>query len=158
MESELFGHSRGAFTGATESTLGRVSQADGGTLFLDEIGDFPLTLQPKLLRFIQDKEYERVGDPVTRRADVRILAATNRDLGAMVAQGQFREDLLYRLNVIVLNLPPCANAPRISSAWPNVSSPASSRTTAAPPAASAKPPARPCGNTPGRATYASYAT
>ncbi|MFU6589085.1 sigma-54-dependent response regulator transcription factor AlgB [Pseudomonas aeruginosa] len=106
MKSELFGHSRGAFTGATESTLGRVSQADGGTLFLDEIGDFPLTLQPKLLRFIQDKEYERVGDPVTRRADVRILAATNRDLGAMVAQGQFREDLLYRLNVIVLNLPP----------------------------------------------------
>ncbi|HFX0753618.1 TPA: sigma-54-dependent response regulator transcription factor AlgB [Pseudomonas aeruginosa] len=106
MESELFGHSRGAFTGATESTLGRVSQADGGTLFLDEIGDFPLTLQPKLLRFIQDKEYERVGDPVTRRADVHILAATNRDLGAMVAQGQFREDLLYRLNVIVLNLPP----------------------------------------------------
>ncbi len=106
MESELFGHSRGAFTGATESTLGRVSQADGGTLFLDEIGDVPLTLQPKLLRFIQDKEYERVGDPVTRRADVRILAATNRDLGAMVAQGQFREDLLYRLNVIVLNLPP----------------------------------------------------
>ncbi|EPY0621052.1 sigma-54-dependent response regulator transcription factor AlgB [Pseudomonas aeruginosa] len=106
MESELFGHSRGAFTGATESTLGRVSQADGGTLFLDEIGDCPLTLQPKLLRFIQDKEYERVGDPVTRRADVRILAATNRDLGAMVAQGQFREDLLYRLNVIVLNLPP----------------------------------------------------
>ncbi|MGV8327661.1 sigma-54-dependent response regulator transcription factor AlgB, partial [Pseudomonas aeruginosa] len=95
-----------AFTGATQSTLGRVSHADGGTLFSDEIGDFPLTLQPKLLRFIQDKEYERVGDPVTRRADVRILAATNRDLGAMVAQGQFREDLLYRLNVIVLNLPP----------------------------------------------------
>jgi two-component system, NtrC family, response regulator AlgB len=100
MESELFGHSRGAFTGASESTQGRVSQADGGSLFLDEIGDFPLTLQPKLLRFIQDKEYERVGDPVTRRADVRILAATNRDLTAMVAQGQFREDLLYRLNVI----------------------------------------------------------
>ncbi|MCY1265434.1 Alginate biosynthesis transcriptional regulatory protein AlgB [compost metagenome] len=106
MESELFGHSRGAFTGATENTLGRIHQADGGTLFLDEIGDFPLTLQPKLLRFIQDKEYERIGDPVSRRADVRILAATNRDLGAMVAQGQFREDLLYRLNVIVLNLPP----------------------------------------------------
>ncbi len=106
MESELFGHSRGAFTGATENTLGRISQADGGTLFLDEIGDFPLTLQPKLLRFIQDKEYERIGDPVTRNADVRILAATNRDLAGMVAQGTFREDLLYRLNVIVLNLPP----------------------------------------------------
>lgn len=106
MESELFGHSRGAFTGATENTLGRISQADGGTLFLDEIGDFPLNLQPKLLRFIQDKEYERIGDPVTRNADVRILAATNRDLAGMVAQGTFREDLLYRLNVIVLNLPP----------------------------------------------------
>jgi len=105
-ESELFGHSRGAFTGATENTLGRISQADGGTLFLDEIGDFPLVLQPKLLRFIQDKEYERVGDPVTRSADVRILAATNRDLAGMVTQGSFREDLLYRLNVIVLNLPP----------------------------------------------------
>ena len=90
MESELFGHSRGAFTGASESTLGRVNQADGGTLFLDEIGDFPLTLQPKLLRFIQDKEYERVGDPVTRRADVRILAATNLNLEDMVRDGRFR--------------------------------------------------------------------
>lgn len=106
MESELFGHSRGAFTGASESTLGRVNQADGGTLFLDEIGDFPLTLQPKLLRFIQDKEYERVGDPVTRRADVRILAATNLNLDEMVREGRFREDLLYRLNVITLTLPP----------------------------------------------------
>jgi NtrC-family two-component system response regulator AlgB len=106
MESELFGHSRGAFTGASESTLGRVNQADGGSLFLDEIGDFPLPLQPKLLRFIQDKEYERVGDPVTRRADVRILAATNLDLDQMVREGRFREDLLYRLNVITLTLPP----------------------------------------------------
>ena len=106
MESELFGHARGAFTGASENTLGRVNQADGGTLFLDEIGDFPLTLQPKLLRFIQDKEYERVGDPVTRRADVRILAATNRNLSAMVKAGEFREDLIYRLNVITLTIPP----------------------------------------------------
>ncbi len=158
MESELFGHSRGAFTGATESTLGRVSQADGGTLFLDEIGDFPLTLQPKLLRFIQDKEYERVGDPVTRRADVRILAATNRDLGAMVAQGQFREDLLYRLNVIVLNLPPLREraedilglAERFLARFvKDYGRPARGFSEAA---------REPCGNTPGRATYASYAT
>ncbi|WP_417660738.1 sigma-54-dependent response regulator transcription factor AlgB [Pseudomonas sp.] len=105
MESELFGHSKGAFTGASESTLGRVNQADGGTLFLDEIGDFPLSLQPKLLRFIQDKEYERVGDPVTRQADVRIVAATNLNLDEMVREGRFREDLLYRLNVITLKLP-----------------------------------------------------
>jgi len=106
MESELFGHCRGAFTGASESTQGRVSQADGGTLFLDEIGDFPLPLQPKLLRFIQDKEYERVGDPLTHQADVRILAATNLDLDEMVREGRFRQDLLYRLNVISLELPP----------------------------------------------------
>ena len=106
MESELFGHSRGAFTGATESTLGRVSQADGGTLFLDEIGDFPLTLQPKLLRFIQDKGIRtrrRSGDPPRRRAHpCRDQPRPRRD----GRQGQFREDLLYRLNVIVLNLPP----------------------------------------------------
>jgi two-component system, NtrC family, response regulator AlgB len=106
LESELFGHKKGAFTGATENKLGRVDQAEGGTLFLDEVGDVPLTLQPKLLRFIQDREYERVGDPVTRRADVRIIAATNRDLGPMVKQGHFREDLLYRLNVISVLMPP----------------------------------------------------
>lgn len=106
LESELFGHSRGSFTGAVQNTVGRVTHADGGTLFMDEIGDFPLALQPKLLRFIQDKEYERVGDPVTRRADVRIVAATNRDLEAMVLAGEFRLDLLYRLNVISITLPP----------------------------------------------------
>lgn len=109
--SELFGHVRGAFTGATENKLGRVDQADGGTLFFDEIGDFPMAMQPKLLRFIQDREYERVGDPVTRKADVRIIAATNRDLTAMVADGTFREDLLYRLNVITLELPPLRDHP-----------------------------------------------
>jgi NtrC-family two-component system response regulator AlgB len=105
LESELFGHAKGAFTGATQSTVGRVSHADGGSLFLDEIGDFPASLQPKLLRFIQDKAFERIGDPVTRRADVRIIAATNRDLEAMVRDGGFRLDLYYRLNVISLTLP-----------------------------------------------------
>jgi two-component system, NtrC family, response regulator AlgB len=111
LESELFGHNKGSFTGATQSTVGRVTQADGGTLFLDEIGDFPLVLQPKLLRFIQDKEYERIGDPVTRRADVRIVAATNRDLENMVKAGAFRQDLLYRLNVITIELPPLRERP-----------------------------------------------
>ena len=106
MESELFGHAKGSFTGATQSTVGRVSHAEGGTVFLDEIGDFPLSLQPKLLRFIQDKLYERVGDPTTRKADTRIIAATNHDLDAMVEQGSFRLDLLYRLNVITVTLPP----------------------------------------------------
>jgi NtrC-family two-component system response regulator AlgB len=106
LESELFGHAKGSFTGAVHNAVGRVSHADGGTLFMDEIGDFPLALQPKLLRFIQDKEYERVGDPATRKADVRIVAATNRDLNSMVAEGSFRLDLLYRLNVISITLPP----------------------------------------------------
>lgn len=106
LESELFGHAKGSFTGATQSTQGRVSHADGGTLFLDEVGDFPLALQPKLLRFVQDKEFERIGEPDTRRADVRIVSATNRDLEAMVRDNSFRLDLLYRLNVISLVLPP----------------------------------------------------
>ncbi|HYL04532.1 MAG TPA: sigma-54 dependent transcriptional regulator [Thermoanaerobaculia bacterium] len=106
LESELFGHARGAFTGATHGNPGRVTLAEGGTLLLDEIADLPLALQPKLLRFIQDREYERVGDPTPRRADVRILAATNRDLEHGVREGRFREDLFYRLNVLSLEIPP----------------------------------------------------
>jgi NtrC-family two-component system response regulator AlgB len=106
LESELFGHARGAFTGAVQDTLGKVAAAEGGTLLLDEVGDLPLALQPKLLRLLQEKRYERVGEARTRACDVRILAATNHDLQAAVAAGGFREDLLYRLNVIEVVVPP----------------------------------------------------
>jgi NtrC-family two-component system response regulator AlgB len=106
LESDLFGHTKGSFTGAVQEKIGKVDAANGGTLFLDEIGDLPLLLQPKLLRLIQDKAYERVGDPAQRTADVRIVAATNRDLEAEVRAGRFREDLFYRLNVIEVTLPP----------------------------------------------------
>jgi NtrC-family two-component system response regulator AlgB len=106
LESDLFGHVKGAFTGATQDKTGKVETADGGTLLLDEIGDLPLALQPKLLRLIQDKAFERVGEPDARTADVRIVAATNRDLDADVKAGRFREDLFYRLNVIEVTLPP----------------------------------------------------
>jgi NtrC-family two-component system response regulator AlgB len=106
LESELFGHVRGAFTGAVQDTEGKVAAAEGGTLFLDEIGDLPLGLQPKLLRVLQEKRYERIGETRTRVCDVRIVAATNRDLRTSVAKGAFREDLLYRLNVIEIEFPP----------------------------------------------------
>jgi NtrC-family two-component system response regulator AlgB len=106
LESELFGHVKGAFSGAVAETWGKISLADGGTLFLDEIGDLPLEIQPRLLRLLQEKEYERVGEAKTRRADVRVIAATNRNLEQSVAEGRFREDLYYRLNVISIRVPP----------------------------------------------------
>ncbi|MFH1113898.1 MAG: sigma-54 dependent transcriptional regulator [Pseudomonadota bacterium] len=110
-ESELFGHVKGAFTGALRDNPGRVAACQGGTLFLDEIGDMPLSVQPKLLRFIQDREYERVGDQRTRKADVRIITATNTDLDIAVKEERFREDLYYRLNVIQIDLPPLTDRP-----------------------------------------------
>jgi len=106
LESELFGHVKGAFTGALRDHPGRIAACEGGTLFLDEIGDLPLRLQPKLLRVLEDKEYERVGDLVTRKADVRIIAATSLDLEEAVKERRFREDLVYRLNVVEIVVPP----------------------------------------------------
>ena len=106
LESELFGHVQGAFTGAVRDTLGKVAAAEGGTLFLDEIGDLPPAMQPKLLRLLQERCYERVGDTRTRACNLRILTATNRNLEAELAAGRFREDLFYRLNVIEVTLPP----------------------------------------------------
>lgn len=105
LESELFGHVKGSFTGAIKDHWGKVKAADGGTLFLDEIGDLPMEIQPKLLRLLQEREYERLGETVTRQANVRIIAATNRDLKKRVGDGVFREDLYFRLNVIAVEMP-----------------------------------------------------
>jgi formate hydrogenlyase transcriptional activator len=106
LESELFGHERGAFTGAISQKIGRFELADKGTLFLDEIGDIPLELQPKLLRVLQEREFERLGSTRTVKVDVRLVTATNRDLSQMIAKREFREDLFYRINVFPIALPP----------------------------------------------------
>jgi transcriptional regulator with GAF, ATPase, and Fis domain len=105
-ESEFFGHTRGAFTGAIKDRGGRFELANGGTIFLDEVGDLPMELQPKLLRVLQDGQYERLGDERTRQTDVRIIAATNHDLESRVRTGLFRQDLFYRLSVFPIELPP----------------------------------------------------
>jgi len=106
LESELFGHEKGAFTGASRRRIGRFEEADGGTLFLDEIGEIPLSVQVKLLRFLQEREFQRVGGNQTIRSDVRIISATNQDLEKSVNDGVFREDLFYRLNVVAITIPP----------------------------------------------------
>src|SRR6201999_1906677 len=111
LESELFGHERGSFTGALARKDGRFSLADGGTLFLDEIGEISPAIQVKLLRFLQEHEFERVGGTQTIRVDVRVIAATNRNLRDEVAKGKFREDLFYRLNVVALEMPPLRARP-----------------------------------------------
>ena len=111
LESELFGHERGAFTGAVTQKIGRLELADQGTLFLDEVGDIPLELQPKLLRVLQDGEFERLGSTRTKKVDVRLVAATNRDLDRMIEERQFRSDLYYRLNVFPIRVPPLRERP-----------------------------------------------
>ena len=129
LESELFGHERGAFTEAVAMRKGRFELADGGTLFLDEVAEMSQALQAKLLRVLQEMEFERVGGVRTIRVDVRVMAATNRDLKEEVEAGRFREDLFYRLNVVHVHLPPLRQRQEDIPLWPRISSKNMSRKT-----------------------------
>jgi formate hydrogenlyase transcriptional activator len=111
LESEIFGHERGAFTGAISQKIGRLELADQGSLFLDEVGDIPIEIQPKLLRALQEREFERLGSTRTKKVDVRLIAATNRDLETMIENREFRSDLYYRLNVFPIRIPPLRERP-----------------------------------------------
>ena len=158
LESELFGHVLGAFTGAVRDTTGKVAAAEGGTLFLDEIGDLPLPLQPKLLRLLQERCYERVGETQTRTSNVRILAATNRDLETAIATGRFREDLFYRLNVIEVTVPALRERRLIFFPWPSTCYSSSRGKTASTSPASASRCGRRLPITPGPETSANCGT
>ena len=122
LESELFGHEKGAFTGAVERKRGKLEQAGNGTLFLDEIGDMPLKLQSKLLRVLQERQFERIGGQELLTTNMRVIAATHRDLEQLMQQEQFRTDLYYRLNVFPLSIPPCESVSKTCLCWWNISS------------------------------------